>query len=73
MVIKKLKPGMIVYDIRPTRGLDKFNGKWSTYTVKVIEIDEENNRVLASWNGNKAEWYHQNTWSKWRLSRPKGK
>ena len=71
MVLKKLKPGMIVYDVRKTTRLQSFNSKWSTYTVKIIEIDEENNRVLASWNGNKQEWYYKHSWSKWKLKIPK--
>lgn len=70
MVIKKLKPEMTVYDCRLTKGLQRFNSKWSTYNVYVKEVDIENNKVLASWNGNPAEWYSERTWKKWRIKRP---
>lgn len=70
MVLKKLKPGMTVYDVRKTTGLAAFNGEWSTWSVHIIEVDAENSRVYASWNGNKPEWYHERTWSRWRLKKP---
>lgn len=71
MVLKKLKPGMTVYDVRKMSGLETFHGKWKSYTVSIIEINEENNMVLASWNSNKAKWYIERTWSKWRMNLPK--
>ena len=70
MVIKKLKPNMIVYDVRPTTGLQRFNGRWSTYPVTIIQIDEEEERIFASWNHNKPSWYQKRTWSKWRMKVP---
>jgi hypothetical protein len=70
MVIKKLSPGMTVYDVRRSRGNQFYNGKWQTWSVRIIEVDAENEKVLASWNSNKPEWYHKKTWSKWRLKKP---
>lgn len=70
MVLKKLKVGMTVYNVRESKGLQRFNGRWLTYPVYIKEIDEENERVLASWNGNKDEWYSKYIWSKWRAKRP---
>lgn len=71
MVLSKLKPGMTVYSVKKSTGLSRFNGKWQVWPVVIKEVDEENNRVLASWNGNKADWYYQHTWSKWRMKIPK--
>jgi hypothetical protein len=71
MIIKKLKAGMTVYEVRPSTGLQSFNGKWSTYTVMILEIYEEKEQVFASWNGNKAQLFNKRTWSKWRLNQPK--
>jgi len=70
MVIKKLKPDMVVYDVRRATGINTFQGKWSTWNVVVKDIDEENERVYASWNFNTPRWYHKKTWSKWRINRP---
>lgn len=71
MVIKKLKPGMTVYDVRQSLGKQAYtNGKWMTWTVQIIEVDAENEKVLASWSGNEPRWYFKNRWSKWRLKKP---
>lgn len=70
MILKKLKEGITVYDVRHTTGLNRFNSKWSTYPVYVKEIDEQEEMVFASWNGNKGQWFNKNTWSKWRLKTP---
>lgn len=70
MVLKKLSQGMIVYDVRKSTGLHIFNGKWSTYPISIIEIDVENEKVLASWNYNKPQWFLKREWSKWRLKKP---
>lgn len=70
MVISKLKPGMTVYDVRKTTGLNRFNSKWEVYPVHIVEVDVEKNLVLASWNNNTPRWNNEKTWSKWRLKRP---
>lgn len=41
-----------------------------TWTVQIIEVDTENEKVFASWNSNEPRWYFKNTWSKWRLKKP---
>lgn len=70
MVLKKLKPGMTVWMVKPATGLSIFNGRWETWSINIIEIDVINEKVFASWNGNKPEWYYKHSWSKWRLKRP---
>ncbi len=70
MVLKKLKVGMLVYDVREAKGLHRFNVRWQSWSVVINQIDEENERVFASWSGNSPEWYEKRIWSKWRLKRP---
>ena len=71
MVINKLKAGMTVYDVKKSTGLHSFNGKYQWWTIRVIEVDLENNKVFASWNCNTAKWYPERVWKKWRLNYPK--
>lgn len=71
MVLNKLKVGMTVYDVRPTTGLNRFNWRWNTYPVHIKEINQEEEMVYASWNGNASQWFLKRTWSKWRLNIPK--
>ena len=58
MAIKfeKIKAGMTLYDIRKATGLQRFNSKWSTWSVKVLEVDAEKRMIFASWNCNAATW-----------------
>lgn len=69
MIIKKLKAGMTVYRVEKTTGLQRFNGKWNTWTIKIIEVDVENEKVLATSCG-KTEWFGKHIWNKWRLKQP---
>ncbi len=69
MVLKKLKAGMTVYRVEKTTGLHRFNGKWNTWTIYIVEVDAENERVLATSNG-RTEWVSKHIWSRWRLKRP---
>jgi len=43
------------------------------WPVYVKEVDREGRRVLASWNGNRAQWWYENNWKKWRKEPPKPK
>lgn len=70
MVLNKLFPGMTVYSVKKSTGRSTFISKWQTWTVHIKEIDTVNNKVLASWSGNKPEWFNENSWSKWRIKRP---
>lgn len=72
MKLYKLKPDMIVYDVKRSTGLHIFNSKWSVWPVKILEVNEQENKVYASWNYNKPEWYCERTWSKWRIKYPQG-
>ena len=70
MAIKfgKIKQGMTLYDVRKNTGMTR--NKWSTWPVKVLKVDEEERKVLASWNGNKPEWMTENRITKYRAKRP---
>ena len=69
MTIKKLKPGMTVYRVKRATGLNVFNGEWETWTIRIKEIDEASERVLATGYAGE-RWYNKNEWSKWRLDVP---
>ena len=71
MVLKKLKPGMIVYRVKAATGLSRFNGKWQTWSMCKKEINEETEQVLASGYAGE-RWYPKHEWSKWRIKRPEG-
>lgn len=71
MVLKKLKPGMIVYRVKAATGLSRFNGKWQTWNMCIKEINEETEQVLASGYAGE-RWYPNHEWSKWRIKRPEG-
>lgn len=72
MAIKfeKIEPGMTLWDVRRTSGLQKFNGKWSCWPVYVKEVDSEKRQVLASWNGNSARWMTERQVTKFRAKKP---
>lgn len=68
---EKIKPGMTLYDVRRNRGLSR--NKWNSWSVYVIDVDNEKHSVLASWNGNKEEWMHEKRVCKFREKLPKEK
>lgn len=70
MVLWKLKPGMTVYEVKRTTGLSSFNGKWRTWTVKIIVVDEGKRMVFAACQGSR-RWFPESIWSKWRLEPPR--
>ena len=70
MTLKKLAPGMKVYDVRPAS--NRWGGsKYDTWPVIIKEINHEEETVLASWNHNRPTICHKREWSKWRLNQPK--
>jgi hypothetical protein len=68
--LEKLHEGQIVYDV----GRQKMgNTTISTVTIHqviIVSIDVAKQVVTASWNGNTPRTYRENTWSKWRLTKP---
>lgn len=52
MKFEKIKPGMTLYDVKKSSGLNKFYAKYDYYPVIIKEIYPETRRALVSWNGN---------------------
>jgi hypothetical protein len=71
MKIEKLKVGDTIYDVRPSSDRFRRWGKWSTWQVKVLEINLEKRELLVSWNTNKPKWVSERRWKKYRYSQPK--
>lgn len=46
------------------------DAEWSVY---IEEVDEKNNRVLASWNGNPSKWCPEHQYKRWFLTKKKPK
>lgn len=70
MAIKfeKIQPGMTLYDVSKETGFTRW--KWAIWPVVVHEINIEERRVFASWNGNKPEWMSEHRITKYRLKPP---
>ena len=70
MKIKKLQPGQVVYSVE-RHGLGNTTLKTScVYKIKILEIDPDNQWVLASWNGNSPSKFYENAVGKWRENQP---
>ncbi len=45
----------------------------SLYSIRVVEIDREQRRVLMSWNSNSPHWVGEKEVTKWKLVKPEPK
>ena len=70
MKIEKLKPGMIVYDIRTFYEDDTDTENIIIWDVVIKNIDLKRRTVEASWNGNKNEIFYEYVWYNWKNKRP---
>jgi hypothetical protein len=68
--IEKLKPGMVVCDIRRYKMGNTTMSSVGVWPVTIISVDEAKQTVTASWNNNPPRLYYHGDWSKWRLSQP---
>jgi hypothetical protein len=70
MAIKfeKIYVGMVLWDVRRNRGYGSH--KWNTWPVCVKEVDSDNRKVLASWNGNAQVWMAEKRITNYRAKRP---
>jgi len=75
MKLEKLKPGMVIYDVRKRTGLSYFRGggAYDIWSVYVKEIDLEKREALVSWNSNPPTWVSEKQLSKYRLKKPEVK
>lgn len=70
MKITTLKPGMTVYAVGRQKMGNTTLTTVAVWTVRIVEVDETSNIVIASWNGNAPSKFREGDWSKWRLQRP---
>lgn len=71
MKIENLKPGQVVYNIGRHKMGNTSISTVFVWAVNIIKVDIERRVVTASWNSNKAKEYHEYSWSKWRVKKPK--
>jgi hypothetical protein len=70
MKIEKLKPGMTIYDVRRSTGLQVFNGEYEWWPVYIHEINLDKGEVLISWNGNPDYWIGERRLKNYRYHYP---
>jgi hypothetical protein len=58
VAITALKSGDVVYDARKVRQGNTTIRRLSVWAVRIIDVDAEGGKVIASWNGNPAKAYH---------------
>lgn len=75
MTIKfeKIKPGMVLYDVRKADWRTRMatGRSYSFWTVSVVTVNPTDRRVLASWNGNAPKWMDERNVTQFRASLPK--
>lgn len=71
MKIEKLQPGMTVYDVAKTKMGNTTIRTVSVWPVQIKEVDLENRKVVASWNGNPDRTYYERSVSRWKKEEPK--
>ncbi len=71
IMFEKIKPGMTLWDVRPTTGWERARGvKWSIWQVHVKDVNQSLRTVYASWNDNGYEWMREERICKYRAKRP---
>lgn len=71
VALAALKPGDVVYDVRRERAGNTMMRRTAVRLVRIVDVDTENGRVLASWNSNPPRHYRaRNGQFPWRRSRP---
>lgn len=67
---EKIEEGMTLYDVHSTRMGNTTIREQGLWRVRVIAVDTEKRKVLASWNGNKPRWYFEGQITKFRKNPP---
>jgi hypothetical protein len=70
MKFEKLKPGMVLYDVGTHRMGNTTIRTVSVWPVRIISVDTEKRRCVASWNGNSPQTCFEGQISKWREKEP---
>lgn len=71
--ISRLKPGQVVYSIESRKMGNTTASIKVPYEVEIIEVNEAEGFVMASWNNNKARKYYQESIARWRVKKPEPK
>lgn len=69
--ITALKAGDVLYTVTRQKMGNVNATRQAVHQVRVIEVDTEKGRVLASWNGNAARTFTERQVAGWRRSKPK--
>jgi hypothetical protein len=70
MKFEKLQPGMTVYDVGRHKMGNTTLTTVAVWTVRVLEVDAERRRVVASWNTNAPRTFYERDVAKWREKAP---
>ena len=70
MKFEKLAPGMVVYDVHRHKLGNTTISTVGVWTVRIVSVDHNTKRVMASWNGNRAKMFFDGEVSKWREKEP---
>lgn len=66
--LSKLKPGDVLFDAHRYKMGNTTSTTMGIWEVRVIEVHETH--IVASWNGNRAEYMSESTVKKLRVSKP---
>ena len=70
MKFEKLQPGATVYDVGRHKMGNTTVSTVAVWQVRVLKVDSEKRRVLASWNCNAPRTYYERDVSRWREREP---
>lgn len=70
MKFEKLHPGMTVYSVGRHKMGNTTRSTVAVWTVRVLEVDAERRRVVASWNTNTPRTFYERDVAKWREKPP---
>ena len=70
MKFEKLKPGMVVYDVRRYKMGNTTVSSIGIWEVRIVSVDSESKTVVAEWNNNPAKKYFGCVVEKWRAKKP---
>ena len=70
MKFEKLRPGMTVYDVHTYRVGNTSMRAVGVWEVRIVSVDAESRRFVASWNGNAAKVFFARDATKWREKEP---
>ena len=71
--INKLSPGQTVYSVERRRMGNTTIRIGSLFGVKIISVDVENHKVVASWNGNPPKVFYAKSIKAWKVKKPEPK